>query len=374
VHPPIIYFHSVAPHKNELWARSYLTLELKYFIEVLEFIKFKKLNTIFIKDIGKPSLNPKKDICISFDDGYLDNWVYVFPILKKYGFKATIFTSVDYCDKRDVVRPNTEDIENGSVSYDEIQDLGFLSIPEMLLMERSGLVDIQSHTVTHDKIFCSTKLKGFHSPVNKNINFILSENPLDKPFYITNKNFLAKSKYGHPIFEEKSAIIQRKFNFNTDFFMDVIELYSSEVLQSGLNHVFYSKAEIILKDYLKKNHLILSVESIEDYRNRVKHEIVGSKHFFEKKLNKKIEVLCWPHGDFNSYAIDVAREVGYHWIHYVKGKDESVKKQDYMFERFGIKSILNSTFFSRVNFSFDYYDQLKVFPFNQIKRIYRKLK
>ena len=38
---------------------------------------------------GKPV--PRKSIVITFDDGYLDNWVYAHPILQKYGMHAVVF-------------------------------------------------------------------------------------------------------------------------------------------------------------------------------------------------------------------------------------------------------------------------------------------
>ena len=34
---------------------------------------------------------PRKSILITFDDGYLDNWVYAHPILQKYGMHAVVF-------------------------------------------------------------------------------------------------------------------------------------------------------------------------------------------------------------------------------------------------------------------------------------------
>ena len=34
---------------------------------------------------------PDKSVVISFDDGYLDNWVYARQVLEQYGLHAVLF-------------------------------------------------------------------------------------------------------------------------------------------------------------------------------------------------------------------------------------------------------------------------------------------
>ena len=47
---------------------------------------------------GKKSL-PKNSVMITFDDGWRDNLIYAYPILKKYGLKATLFIVTGWIDE-----------------------------------------------------------------------------------------------------------------------------------------------------------------------------------------------------------------------------------------------------------------------------------
>jgi len=52
---------------------------------------------------GKPV--PRRSIVITFDDGYLDNWVYAHPILQKYGMHAVVFVVTGWMGEGEV-RPH----------------------------------------------------------------------------------------------------------------------------------------------------------------------------------------------------------------------------------------------------------------------------
>jgi len=52
-------------------------------------------NELF-KALKKGAELPDKPILITFDDGYADNYVNAYPILKKYGFTATFFVITDF--------------------------------------------------------------------------------------------------------------------------------------------------------------------------------------------------------------------------------------------------------------------------------------
>ena len=58
-------------------------------------------------------LQPEHSFALTFDDGYLDNFENASPILKKFGFKATIF----------VVVKRVEDGITGYLSWQKMRDL-----------------------------------------------------------------------------------------------------------------------------------------------------------------------------------------------------------------------------------------------------------
>lgn len=95
---------------------------------------------------------PPKTVMITFDDGWLDNWLYAFPILKKYGLKAVLFVVTSWiCD-----RPPRREVQPLPGHRECMRLLGsgrgedlLLSWQELKEMEDSGLIDVQSHTHGH---------------------------------------------------------------------------------------------------------------------------------------------------------------------------------------------------------------------------------
>ena len=74
---------------------------------------------------GRKAL-PAKSVVITFDDGYESVHRHAFPLLRQYGFPATLFVYTDFVGAGDALRWS-----------------------QMKEMADSGLVDIQSHSKSH---------------------------------------------------------------------------------------------------------------------------------------------------------------------------------------------------------------------------------
>ena len=113
----------------------------KAFKKQMAYLKMSGYQVIGLDDLINSIMNsaslPQKSIAITFDDGFADNYENAFPVLKKYGFPATMFVV-----SKLVGRTN-----------EWMQKEGF---PKRELLEWSGLKEISangstigSHTTTH---------------------------------------------------------------------------------------------------------------------------------------------------------------------------------------------------------------------------------
>ncbi len=134
---PILMYHSCKENYPVENSSLYVTPEAfeQQIIDILE-MGYTFVNFYEVLDYmnGTGTL-PEKPIILTFDDGYLDNYVNVYPILQKYNAKATIFVVTSAL--------NDEDVE---YNEDEIQ---YMTWKQAIEMQNSGLVNIESHTHNH---------------------------------------------------------------------------------------------------------------------------------------------------------------------------------------------------------------------------------
>lgn len=94
VNVTILNYHKVDDMKIAL------SVSPKEFDEQMAFLKSQGYHSITPKQlmdfIEQGGALPDKPLLITFDDGYADNYTNAFPILKKYGYCATVFIVTDF--------------------------------------------------------------------------------------------------------------------------------------------------------------------------------------------------------------------------------------------------------------------------------------
>ena len=111
------------------------------FEKQMKFIKNMHFKTLTLEDMNCYMNNnckiSKNSVLITFDDGYLNNYEYAFPILKKYNLNAVVFVIGSYIDhdgflSKDIIEKTKKEypnIEFASHSYDlhyiEAKDLKY---------------------------------------------------------------------------------------------------------------------------------------------------------------------------------------------------------------------------------------------------------
>ncbi len=372
---PIIYYHSVGI-KNPSWAQNFLTLEMPFLEDQLRYIA-RNYNCITLHDYYEVSighLSPVHNpIVITFDDGYLDNWQWAFPLMKKYGLKATIFVSPEFVDPRSIVRPNLEDVWKGKANMDDLKQWGFLSWDEMRIMQDSGVICIESHTMTHTKYPISDNIIGFHNPGEANLYTIWNLFPEMKPYYINDKCIDDLIPYGYPVFQNTSSVCARRVFINEDFIDHCIEELSDFNFNQYTFPDAYRRVKSVYVNLKEQNLLISGIESDEDYLKRLHFEICTSKNTIEDKLKIRVKFLCWPHGDNNAIAHKIAMECGY-LATTVGSKQVIPDSSDRIPLRIGLYHSRNNRFLSmlKVRYRIGYF--LNRFPFKQVNILYNLLK
>nr|WP_323017124.1 polysaccharide deacetylase family protein [Castellaniella sp.] len=103
---------------------------------------------------------PRRSMLITFDDGYLDNWVYAAPLLRRYGMQATVFIVTGWVGQGPV-RPQLTDGERlpDTPEHRECErridqgraDEVILRWSEILALREQGVMEFHSHTHTHTR-------------------------------------------------------------------------------------------------------------------------------------------------------------------------------------------------------------------------------
>lgn len=131
---PIVMYHGLLKDKNY---HNKFFISPKLFEKDLKYLDENNYTTILMKDLiayvdnGLPL--PENPVLITFDDGFYNNYVYAYPLLREYNMKAVISIIGELTDK-------------SSLIHDENANYSYLSWDRIKELSSSGIFEIQNHS------------------------------------------------------------------------------------------------------------------------------------------------------------------------------------------------------------------------------------
>jgi peptidoglycan/xylan/chitin deacetylase (PgdA/CDA1 family) len=131
-----------------------LTVSPKNFEEQVKYLADNHFTFLFARDVERAEREgtplPERAVAITLDDGYKDNFDEAFPILRKYGAKATIFLVTNTINTGGHLNwDNVQIMQRERVGYGSHTvhhyELTSLTVPEMDYELRQSKKDIEGH-------------------------------------------------------------------------------------------------------------------------------------------------------------------------------------------------------------------------------------
>lgn len=294
----ILYYHNICP-------KSGFDISYKTFNNELKILK-SYFNVVTLDDICEflsSSKTPSKtSIAITFDDGYADNFVYAYPLLKKHGLKATLFQITSRIQMIDRVRPTLEDYWKSRIAFGDLyrtrtiaasnkiffetgKSDAFITAKELILMQ--DVFDIGSHGDIHARVFCKNQITDIYDRYNGHWSYSYSYNETPIP--------------GYPIFPSINNLSARHGKLKQEVKALVKNLEPNFFKQNSWKNILTKK----LKDTFSS---FLDFETEEVRHKRVSSELKQSKDTLERILDKKVRYLSYPFGHVDPVLKNIASQ------------------------------------------------------------------
>ena len=281
----ILIYHGICLRNHTKFNPIFLTL--KTFEEHLKLYK-KHCHVISLDDFYAQNFSKDKfNICLTFDDGFANNYKYVKPLLEKYQLHATFFITA-------------------------IRDTGY----DILWNDFLGIISKYGpETISYKN---QTYYKGQH---DKYIS-------VDDGIKLVEKLRFAD-------FTEKAEMMQllyplgnfKKNKADEDYWLqmtkeEIRDLSRSEFVTIGAHGYYHNDLSRIDPD-------------------KATCELAKSKHYLESVTGKNINSFAFPYGAYNPAVIDEAKKAGYNQLLAMDFLYDDDKRDASMRERFTVNPFIS---------------------------------
>ncbi len=234
--------------------------------------------TEFLEEKQSP---PSKSIAITFDDGWEDNYLFAYPILRKYNVPATIFLTTDFIDS------------DNTFWFSEIS---MILAQQKIIPER--LSGILKKVLEDDKYISSFQYFDSEEPGS---NFIDSDKLIED-----------LKQFDHEAIMKIIAELNKESGVSCERFTGKRQTLTwEEVIEMNNNGIDFGSHGC--------SHRIMP--GLTDAE--IERELIESKRIIEGKLSREINLFSYPNGDYCNHIREMVLNCGYVCALATKGKKES---------------------------------------------------
>ncbi len=255
---------------------------------------------------------PRKSCLLTFDDGYLDNYVHAEPILRQHGHHGVLFPVAECLGRAgEPLRPNRDQIAADAARAAELPDLDtrpkmlrsgrfaqrilFCNWSEVKHMHHDGHMAAAPHSLRHDRVVAGLSFTRLSVP--KRWHSFFSVPPYEMPV-------------GFPVFRLQHAFAGPGYRLEPELF----ELVRATVPQElGEARVFLNneKNRASVRAAINRLPRLGVLESEAEYRTRMFQDFSACRDIFARELGAPPVSFCWPWGTYNKIAVEEARNAGF---------------------------------------------------------------
>jgi peptidoglycan/xylan/chitin deacetylase (PgdA/CDA1 family) len=294
---PVFVFHGAEPVSFErklrhLAENGYVTLSTD---EYLGFLRGERAA-------------PERAVVLTFDDGRGSVWSTAFPLLRRFGMRATVFLVPGRMRSRPRLGPTLDDerVPDAAGLARDRGEQALLSWEEVEALAATGLFDFQSHSLRHARVHTGPHLAGFVTPGSRQ-----GYDAFDQPLvHADGADLLGEEvPLGTPIFESAPRLSDA-----VRFFEDPsVRTACVALVQDGGGEAFFARPgwQGELERAFGHRAVAGRLETREEQLAALRRELLDARLQIEEHTGRPVVHLCYPWHAGGAAARQLARAAGY---------------------------------------------------------------
>jgi Polysaccharide deacetylase len=304
--PTVFCFHSAQPAPFEA---------------VLQFLARNGYRTLTsdeyharLRGAGNPA---ERAVLLTFDDGLGQVWSVAWPLLRKYGMRATCFVIPGRVQEQPAGarHPNLDDVWAGRATLAEVSTRDQSAQPlatwtELAAMHASGVIDIQCHSFDHRLVVTSPRIVDFVSPAA-----LARFHPFEFSMFRDEDGttgVFERPALGSPIYTSAPRLAEG-LRYRPD---PALAARCVEHVAAHGGAAFFERPDWRRTLFaLTRRHVggdAGAYETEDERRAVIALDLQRAKALLEARLpGARIRHLAWPWGEGSAAAIEAARAAGY---------------------------------------------------------------